>query len=305
MLALNTFAIGAFGPLTSLVSLAAQMQLLGTYIERIADVESAPPEQEVDRVRPAGELRGRIELDGVSFSYGPLDPVVVRDVTVKIEPGEMVAIVGRSGSGKSSLASLLLGLHRPTTGHILYDGANLVDLDLRTVRPQLGIVTQRAYLFGASIRANIALADPEIALDAVIDAAKKAQIHDEILRMPMGYETLLVDGGGSLSGGQRQRIALARALVRKPAVLLLDEATSALDTITERKIQEELDNLRCTRVVIAHRLSTVLRANRILVMDEGRLVEQGTHAELMARGGLYSDLVANQMGDEGELSAEA
>jgi ATP-binding cassette, subfamily B, bacterial len=305
MLALNTFAIGVFGPLANLVSLAGQMQLLGTYVERIADVELAVPEQDLKRVRPAGELRGRIALDGVSFSYGLLDPVVVRDVSVKIEPGEMVAIVGRSGSGKSSLASLLLGLHCPTSGRILYDGMNLADLDLRTVRSQLGIVTQRAYLFGTSIRANIALADPEIPADAVIEAAKRAQIHDEIVRMPMGYETLLLDGGGSLSGGQRQRIALARALVRKPAILLLDEATSALDTITERKVQEDLDQLRCTRVVIAHRLSTIMRADRILVMDEGRLVEQGTHVELLARGGLYAELVAIQLGDGGELAVAA
>ena len=303
MLALNTFAIGVFGPLANLVSLAAQMQLLGSYVERIADVESAPPEQDLDRVRPAGELRGQIELDGVSFSYGPLDPVVVRDVSVKVESGEMVAIVGRSGSGKSSLASLLLGLHRPTSGRILYDGMNLVDLDLRSVRTQLGIVTQRSYLFGTSVRANIALAVPDISLDAVMDAAKKAQIHDDIVRMPMGYETLLLDGGGSLSGGQRQRISLARALVRTPAILLLDEATSALDTITERAVQRELDRLRCTRVVIAHRLSTIMRADRILVMDEGRLVEQGTHAELMGRGGLYAELVATQVGDQAELAA--
>ena len=144
--------------------------------------------------------------------------------------------------------------------------------------------------------------DAPVFLDEV-DAAKKAQIHDDIVGMPMGYETLLLDGGGSLSGGQRQRISLARALVRTPAILLLDEATSALDTITERAVQRELDRLRCTRVVIAHRLSTIMRADRILVMDEGRLVEQGAHAELMGRGGLYAELVATQVGDQAELAA--
>ena len=154
----------------------------------------------------------------MSFSYGPLDPVVVRDVSLKIEPGEMVAIVGRSGSGKSSLASLLLGLHRPTSGRILFDGMNLTDLDLRTVRNQLGIVTQRSYLFGTSIRGNISLSASDIPVDAVVQAAKKAQIHDDIARMPMGYETLLLDGGGSLSGGQRQRIARARARPRSGSI---------------------------------------------------------------------------------------
>ncbi|EYF03085.1 peptidase domain-containing ABC transporter [Chondromyces apiculatus] len=305
MLALNTFAIGVFAPLANLVLLAGQIQLLGSYVERLNDVEATPPEQDEDRVRSAGKLRGQIELDGVSFSYGPLDPVVVRDVSVKIAPGEMVAIVGRSGSGKSSLASLLLGLHRPTSGRVLYDGMNLADLDLRSVRTQLGIVTQRSTLFGSSIRANILLASPEATPEEIVEATRAAQIHDEIVRMPMGYETLLLDGGGSLSGGQRQRVALARALVRRPAIMLLDEATSALDTITERKVQDELDRLRCTRVVIAHRLSTIMRATRILVMEEGRLVEQGSHAELMANGALYAELVKTQTDGNADLSAAA
>lgn len=295
MLALNTFANGVFTPLSSLVGMASQFQMLGIYLERIADIQEASPEQDRAKVRPSGALRGHIEVEQVSFRYGPLEPIVLKDVSVKIEPGHFVAIVGRTGSGKSTLASVLLGLYPPTSGRVLYDGVNLSDLALESVRRQLGIVTQQTHLFGGTIRSNIALADPELPLEAITEAAKLAQCHDEIAQMPMGYETVLSDGGGSISGGQRQRIAIARALVRKPSILLLDEATSALDAITELRVQEELAKLECTRVVIAHRLSTVVGADCILVMDEGRLVEQGTHAELLARGGLYAGLVGGQM----------
>ena len=259
------------------------------------DVRETPLEQAPGQTRLAPKLNGCIDIDHVSFRYGPLEPLVVDDVSLHIEPGQLVAIVGRSGSGKSTLASLLVGLYSPTSGRILYDGSNLCDLEFRSVRRQLGIVTQRAYLFGSSIRANITLSDPDIPFDDVVEAAKCAQIHDEIIQMPMGYETLLIDGGGSISGGQRQRIALARALVRRPAILLLDEATSALDAISERRVQAGLDGLACTRLVIAHRLSTVIRADVILVMDRGRLVEQGSHEQLLARGGIYTELVAGQL----------
>jgi len=295
MLAVNTFAVGVFNPLSNLVSTAVQIQLLGAYLERIADVREAPLEQAPDKTRPAPKLSGRIELDHVTFRYGPLEPLVIDDVSLTVKPGQLVAIVGRSGSGKSTLASLLMGLYPPTTGRVLYDGTHLRDLELRSVRHQLGIVTQRAYIFGSSIRANIALADPEVPFDDIVEAAKLARIHDDILQMPMGYETMLIDGGGSISGGQRQRLALARALVRRPAILLLDEATSALDAITERQVQEALEQLACARIVIAHRLSTVMRADCIFVMDRGRLVEQGTHDELCAKSGLYANLVAGQL----------
>ena len=294
MLALNTFAIGVFGPLSNLIATGLQLEVLKTHVDRVSDVHDTEVEQDESKVRGTGKLLGRIEVDNVTFRYGPLDPVVVKGVCVKIEPGQFVAIVGRSGSGKSTLASLLVGLYQPTSGRILYDGTNLAELDLRSVRSQVGIVTQRAYVFGATIRANIALADPELPMEVVIDAARTAQIHDEIAEMPMGYDTRLVDGGASLSGGQRQRLVLARALSRKPAILLLDEATSALDVINESKVQNALARLLCTRIVIAHRLSTVQSADLILVMEAGHIVEQGTHAELFARNGLYAKLVKTQ-----------
>jgi ATP-binding cassette subfamily B protein len=292
MLAESSFALGIFGPLATLMGVAGQLATLRSYADRVEDVHAAPPEQSRDVVRARPRLRGAIDLERVSFRYAPIDPLVVDDVSLSIRAGELIAIVGRSGSGKTSLANLLAGLHPPSSGRVLFDGISVADLDLRALRAQLGIVTQRTHLFAASIRANIALGDPSLALPAIARAAKCAAIDEDIDAMPMGYETLLLDGGGSLSGGQRQRLALARALVREPAILLLDEATSALDTITERRVEESLTTLGCTRIVIAHRLSTVMRADRIVVMESGRIVEQGTHAALLARGGAYASLIA-------------
>ncbi|WNG17009.1 peptidase domain-containing ABC transporter [Cystobacter fuscus] len=296
MLALNAVAVGFLGPLGNMVSTMMQLQLLGSYLERIHDVMDAPPEQPVGKARRAHKLTGHISLEKVSFSYGPHAPLVVRDVSVEIQPGQRVAIVGRSGAGKSTLANLLLGMYQPSAGRILYDGMDLSELDLRSVRQQLGIVLQNPALFSASIRSNITLADPTLPLEAVVEAARLAQIHEEVLAMPMGYESLLLDRGTSLSGGQRQRLALARALVRKPAILLLDEATSALDAITESKVHQALATLECTRIVIAHRLSTITGADLILTLEDGALVEAGTHQQLLARGGIYATLVAAQLG---------
>jgi ABC-type bacteriocin/lantibiotic exporter with double-glycine peptidase domain len=294
MLALEAVAVGFLVPMSKLIATAMELQLLGAYIERINDVLDTAPEQ-AEGLRPAPRLTGQIKLKNVSFGYGPRAPLVVRDVSVNIQAGQFVALVGPSGAGKSSLASLLLGLHKPSSGAIMFDGVNLEEIDLRSLRRQLGVVTQTHELFGGTIRENIALSDPSLPFEDVERAAKLAQIHDDIVAMPMGYQTPLVDGGASLSGGQRQRLALARALVRRPAILLLDEATSALDAATERKVQAALAQLRCTRVVIAHRLTTVMSADVILVMQNGALVEAGTHEQLLARRGLYASLVGVQV----------
>lgn len=300
MLALTSLAAGFLGPLSNLVGTAGQLQILGSYLERIEDVLAAPAEQDPTRARQPAKLKGRITLEDVSFRYSPAAPMVVRNVSLEIAPGQFVAIVGRSGSGKSTLSSLLLGLYAPASGVIRYDGVDLSELDLRSVRRQVGIVTQRPYLFGTTIRANIALSDPTLPLDQVVEAARRARIDHEIAEMPLGFDSLLLDGGASLSGGQRQRVALARALVRQPAILLLDEATSSLDALTEREVQDELAKLRCTRVVIAHRLSTIVHADLILVLEDGRVVEQGRHDDLVKRRGVYHHLVSAQLEGEGK-----
>jgi ABC-type bacteriocin/lantibiotic exporter with double-glycine peptidase domain len=294
MLALSALAAGFLEPLTLLVTTGLQVQLLGSYMTRINDVLDTPREQHGQDVRVSDTLSGHIQVDGVSFRYSSLAPPVVRDVSLEIRPSQKVAIVGRSGSGKSTLAHLLVGLYPPLAGRVAYDGADLAQLEAHSVRRQIGIVTQDAYLFGSTIRENIALTDPRLPLEAVERAARLACIHDDIAAMPMGYETLLADAGASLSGGQRQRIALARAIVHQPRILLLDEATSALDAVTERQVYANLAALECTEIVIAHRLSTIVEADLILVVESGQLVERGSHAELMAVRGTYYELVLNQ-----------
>lgn len=296
MLAVNTFAVGIFDPLSRLVEKLEQLERLGLYVDRMMDVYDSPREQPLGKPPVHEKLRGEIVLDGVSFRHGPMEPAVLQDVSVAIQPGEFVAIVGPSGAGKSTLANLMLGLYPPTSGCVAFDGRPIQELELASLRAQIGVVTQSTQLFAGTIRSNIALADPDVAQAQVEHAAKLANIHDDIMRMPAGYNSVLSTGGGAISGGQRQRIALARALVQSPAILVLDEATSALDTASEAAIQHALEQLRCTRVVIAHRLSTVARADRILVMEGGRLVEQGTPRELLLRGGAYARLVHQQVG---------
>ena len=294
MLALSALSVGFLAPLGNLVWMAFELQEVQSHLDRISDVTRAQPEREPDATSPVHALSGEIALDQISFRYYRDHPLVLREISERIEAGQKVAIVGRSGGGKSTLARLLVGLYQPSSGRILFDGVDLASLNLQSVRERIGVVTQEAHVFGTSIRHNISLGDPNISTEDVIHACKLAEIHDEIMKMPMGYDLLLTDGGASLSGGQRQRLTIARAIAKCPRILLLDEATSDLDALTESRIIRNLESLNCTRIVIAHRLSTIADSDMILVLDRGRVVERGTHVELLQRQGSYAELIEAQ-----------
>jgi len=302
MLALNALAIAFLTPVASLVNSGQQLQVVHSHLERIADVMEAEPEQDVQTVRQPPRLTGHIRLDRVNFQYDPNSPPVLQNISVNIAPGQKVAIVGRTGSGKSTLGNLMLGMYLPTKGEIVYDSMPLRTLNYQAVRSQFGVVVQGSSVFNGSIRENIALNDPAMDMARIIKAAKMAAIHDDIMQMPMEYETFVSEGGSALSGGQRQRLALARALVTAPVILLLDEATSALDVVTEQAIEQNLRSLPCTQIIIAHRLSTIRNADVILVIDQGIIVERGSHLELLQRNGYYARLIQSQLAS-GEIKA--
>lgn len=290
MLALAALATAFLHPLGSLVATALEFQQLGSYIDRVDEVMSRSPEQTGIRP-PAPRLRGGLHLEKVSFRYSEGAPFAVREVDLEVSPGTQVAIVGPSGSGKSTIARLIAALYISSEGRILFDGAELNSFDLVSLRKQIGFVPQHPFLFGATIRENIAMAEVDAALEDIARAAREADLEREILEMPLGYESRLNSGGSNLSGGQRQRVALARALLRRPPLLILDEATSHLDARSERRVYEHLRRQECTRVVIAHRLTTIVDSDLIVVMDEGRIVERGTHDALLGAGGLYAELI--------------
>ncbi len=295
MLAATSLAAAVLTPVSNLLSQATALETARSNAARLEDILSTAPEASGPaRSRPAQPLAKGIRFENVAYRYGPLVPPAVQEASFEIRAGELVALVGRSGSGKSTVARLLAGLYLPTSGQIFFDGHPFSELELGWVRRQVGLVPQKPTFFSASIRANIAYFDDSLTLADIEQAARRAGIHDEIAALPMGYDTPLIGDGANLSGGQRQRIAIARALARQPRLLLLDEATSALDTLAERRLQTELQQLATTRVIVAHRLSTVVQADRILVLDGGKIVEEGTHASLWRQGGLYGELMAAQ-----------
>lgn len=245
-------------------------------------------------------LKGNIELKAVTFRYEKDEAAVLRNLSLKIHAGEYVAIVGKSGCGKSTLVKLLLGFEFPERGTISYDGIEMGQLDLRSLRRNIGTVLQDGKLFSGDIYSNITITAPWLGVEEAWEAAEKAGIAEDIRNMPLGMQTFLSEGSAGISGGQKQRIMIARAIVAKPGVLIFDEATSALDNLTQKIVTESMDAMKCTRIVIAHRLSTIRACDRILVLDQGKIAESGTYDELMARGGFFAELVKRQQIEEGE-----
>ncbi|PTQ73705.1 type I secretion system permease/ATPase [Pseudomonas sp. GV071] len=300
LIAFNMLAGRVSQPIMRLAQLWTNFQQTGVSVQRLGDILNSRTElsQATRSALPA--LKGAIEFDQVQFRYRPDGSEVLRSVSLAIQPGEVIGIVGRSGSGKSTLTRLLQRLYVPERGRVLVDGMDLALADVSSLRRQIGVVLQDNMLFARSIRENIALTEPGAPIEAVIQAAKMAGAHEFILELPEGYDTVVGEHGASLSGGQRQRVAIARALMGNPRILIFDEATSALDYESERVIQQNMQTI-CkgrTVIIIAHRLSAVRDANRIVVMDRGQIVEQGTHAELLAhQAGHYSRLHRLQQGD--------
>lgn len=285
---------GAFMSLSGIALTAAQIKPVLDMIKPILEAvpEIAEGKQVITRVS------GAVELNNVSFRYGENLPWVLDDLSLKIRPGQYVAIVGRTGCGKSTLMRLLLGFERPQKGAVYYDGRDLETIDLKSLRRKIGVVMQNGKLFQGDIYSNIVISAPWLSVADAWEAAELADIADDIRRMPMGMHTLISEGSGGISGGQRQRLMIARAIAPKPRILMLDEATSALDNLTQKTVSDSLDSLRCTRIVIAHRLSTIRQCDRIIVLDQGRIVEDGTYDELLAAGGAFAELVARQRLDE-------
>ena len=299
LIAFNMIAGRVSAPILKLVQLWQDFQQAGISVQRLGDVLNTPTEPGHDPNRTTlPTLKGLVKFEHVTFRYQPDRPAVLNGVSVEVSPGEVIGIVGRSGSGKSTLTKLVQRLHVPESGRVLVDGVDLALVEPAWLRRQVGVVLQENFLFNRSVRDNIALADPGASIERITAAAKLSGAHDFILELPEGYDTQVGEQGSSLSGGQKQRIAIARALLTNPKILIFDEATSALDYESEHIIQQNMKRISQGRTVfiIAHRLSTVRDAHRILVMDKGRIVEQGNHDQLVKQGGHYARLNAHQFG---------
>lgn len=285
------------GALMSVAGIALTAARIKPVIDMAKPIMDAEPEISEGK-HIVTKISGGIELSNVSFRYEDNSPLVVDDLSLKIKPGQYVAIVGKTGCGKSTLLRLLLGFEKPQKGAIYYDGRDMGTLDLKSLRKRIGVVTQNGKLFQGDIYSNIIISAPYLSVDDAWKAAEIADIADDIRAMPMGMHTIISEGAGGISGGQKQRLMIARAVAPNPKILMFDEATSALDNITQKKVSEALDSLKCTRIVIAHRLSTIKQCDRIIVLDGGKIAEDGTYDELLAKKGYFYELVERQRIDK-------
>jgi ATP-binding cassette, subfamily B, bacterial HlyB/CyaB len=304
LVAFNMLSGQVSSPILRLAQLWNDFQQVGISMNRLGDILNARTEVVGQKTR-IPRLAGAVEFDQVSFRYRPDSPDVIRAINLKIAPGEVIGIVGRSGSGKSTLTKLVQRLYVPDRGRVLVDGQDIAIIDTTSLRHQIGMVLQENMLFNRSIRDNIALSNPALPIEAIIEAAKLAGAHEFVCELPEGYDTMVGEHGTGLSGGQRQRIAIARALITNPRILIFDEATSALDYESEKIIQDNMRQICTGRTVliIAHRLSAVRDADRIIVMERGQIAEQGSHAELLRNpAGIYSHLYQLQLGNQGNAA---
>ncbi|MGX8706722.1 MAG: ATP-binding cassette domain-containing protein, partial [bacterium] len=278
---------------SALAGIATSIAAIRPVLEMAEPILKTEPEITAEK-EVLTRVSGNIELSHVSFRYEENTPWVLENLSLKIRAGEYVAIVGRTGCGKSTLVRLMLGFEKPQKGAVFYDGHDLNAIDPKSLRRKMGVVIQNGDLFQGDIFSNITLSAPQLTIAEAWEAAETAGIADDIREMPMGMMTMISEGQGGISGGQKQRLLIARAIAPKPRILIFDEATSALDNKTQRQVSDALDKLKCTRIVIAHRLSTIRNCDRILVMDHGQIIEQGNYDELIALNGAFADLVARQ-----------
>ena len=282
-------------PFMTLINFTEQFQNGVSGFERFVEIMDEPIEEDKKDAYPLENVKGGIEFKNVTYSYGG-GKEVLDNISFKIAPGETFALVGPSGGGKTTVCHLIPRFYNINQGEILIDGNNVADVTMESLRDKIGIVQQDIYLFNASVKENILYGRPTATDEEVINAAKRANIHDYILTLPEGYDTVIGERGVRLSGGQKQRLSIARVFLKDPPILILDEATSALDNVTETLIQKALDDLSegRTTIVVAHRLSTIKNADEIAVVSDGKIVEQGTHDELVKKGGEYYKLYAAQ-----------
>jgi len=281
------------GAIMALAGIAMTAVNIKPLLEMVKPIIEAVPENSKNK-KIITSLSGVIEINSLSFRYENNSPLILDNISLKIKSGEYVAIAGRTGCGKSTLFRLLLGFEKPETGAIYYDGQDLEKIDVSSLRQCIAVDMQGGKLFPGSIFSNIIIGAPWMTLEDAWEAAKLAGVDDDIRAMPMNMHTMISEGSGGISGGQRQRILIARAVVSKPKIILLDEATSALDNITQKHVSESIGKLKSTRVVIAHRLSTIQHCDRIIVLEGGRIAEDGSYDKLIAKQGFFYDLAKRQ-----------